>query len=506
MSEKFVPAANAADYLNQVDEAKKAQEVAAFWNKQLGDEVINGDRDSEESQKRIEEADEYAKHLEEISKRSEDYDPASADEGIDRNSIYNLSLKSLVEKAKSAHESGDDDTAQYLHDIVHEKLTEKYGNLVLEGKLSKEEAEKAIDRQSEAAFISVLGDVTESGLTGNDKVGVASKGFQSESAAAKPNHLLITDDEAPIIEAESPRQESHQDLGLGQEASDNIIAKVTSENVKSQAEGTQSDTDTPLASPETNPGTPEVDAASVEDALDEKSEKEQSSGRIRKFGRFALKALGINKYRAYRADKRAFIDTRKQEYNYEETPFVALDQAKRDYRKQKRAERTEKVKSFFNDAGLTEEGKAQKQAQIDRNKAARQARKEAGDTVSQKAKQAAQNVYAKSKDGYSAFREKGRARFGVNPDAAPSDRAKEVADELVGRTPEAAKKAEERARRQAGTSEPVERSNVAPSPYDVNSTEVIDTVPLPQQDSEGSVQYPDTRNRRQNPADNRDAA
>ncbi len=170
MSEKFNPAMNAEEYLSQVDEAKKAMEVAQFWNTQLGDEVVRGDRDSDEAHQRINEADEYARHLESMSQRGNDYDVANEDEGVYRNAASNLSLKELTARAKSAHEAGDDESSLALLDVLHEKLTEKFGNLVLEGKMSQEDAEQAISRQYDAAFLSASDSITDSGLDGMDKV------------------------------------------------------------------------------------------------------------------------------------------------------------------------------------------------------------------------------------------------------------------------------------------------------------------------------------------------
>lgn len=129
-------------------------------------------------------------------------------------------------------------------------------------------------------------------------------------------------------------------------------------------------------------------------------------------GGSALKNIpGINKYLERKAQKDAAIDEKTVEYKaahvaagYDEMPFVAREKAKKDYKTEKRTARVESVKNFVDKHKLSEEDKAVKQAQIDRNKAARQARKDAGETK-----------FGKVRTGYVAFRERGRERFGVNP-------------------------------------------------------------------------------------------
>ena len=179
--------------------------------------------------------------------------------------------------------------------------------------------------------------------------------------------------------------------------------------------------------PETETDTPSLDAAAAaaavanaeaagkapvpkteatpEPASDPETTPEKAPWRKRMSDKLGASAVGKLFGAERRAEKRRDIAKRSIEYEEQGIiPTAAQEKAKKDYKNEKLAKRVESVKSFVEKHKLSEEDKAAKQAQIDRNKAARQARKDAGETK-----------FGKVKSGYVAFRERGRERFGVNP-------------------------------------------------------------------------------------------
>ena len=199
MSEQFKVAANAEDFLGQVDEAKKAQEAASFWSQQLGEDIIDGDRDSEQSKQRIGEVDEYAKHLQSLSERDEAYDALSADDGTERNSLNNQSLKDLAEAAKKAHAEGNEQGSMILQDAIQEKLINSYGELVLNGKLTQEQADAAILNQIDSIGRIISGEHTDSIVASDGEAHVKPSATFASVENNPSVQVVFSDNETPAV-------------------------------------------------------------------------------------------------------------------------------------------------------------------------------------------------------------------------------------------------------------------------------------------------------------------
>jgi|GEM_PF-5856483 len=214
MSEQFKVAANAEDFLGQVDEAKKAQEAASFWSQQLGEDIIDGDRDSEQSKQRIGEVDEYAQHLQGLSERDEAYDALSADDGTERNSLSNQSLKDLAEAAKKAHADGNEQGSMILQDAIQEKLINKYGEMVLasNGEFTQEQADAAILNQIDSIGRIISGEHTD-GVVASDGEAHVKPSATFASAENNPGvQVVFSDNETPVVLGVREAGASEEDL------------------------------------------------------------------------------------------------------------------------------------------------------------------------------------------------------------------------------------------------------------------------------------------------------
>lgn len=404
MSEKLQqPSNEAADRLAAFEANQEAHDHASYWDAQLGEA---GKTDfSDDAKKRLEEVNEYHKHLESLLNREaesdEDYYNRLAEEGsedtFDRALRSDARLRRAEMMAKDiADRRANGGDAEYISDkeAELERLLNEYAD-------------------SEGADEDIALRIMD--LTVGDKKPAIGK--ESDSDVRELVFGALAEAEDRIAQRESQQLSPEEIAAAAQEASARVEAKDTQEATEqTQRRSTAGEVRDAAASAGKDVEIVAEDDPSEEKRLPLRKRMTAKIGSVvrRVSGTMQRKRKAKKEQIAQRRDE---IIAEKEAQGIVPDAWLSAHEAKSEYKKNKRAERLGKLANY----GLTDEEKTQKRAQIERNKAADQARKEA--RKSQKSASLKETIVA----GAKWFDRAARARFDTAQaaDTTPGDTATE---------------------------------------------------------------------------------